>query len=175
MDIYIRQSKPEDLSDILQLQADSLRTSSLYNSQQIESLIRSQKISKFQLNETVFVAEYENKIVGFTYFLILWDFSIAGIFVHPNFMRQGIGTKLLNTIEKIAIEKKFRVINVSSSLSSVDFYKANGYQVIRKSGFYSELKTWIECVNLEKKLGEMTEFEQCFEWFKDNFLSFFNL
>ena len=62
-----------------------------------------------------------------------------------------------------------------ASLSSVDFYKANGYEVIRKSGFHSEFSTWIECVNLEKRLDEMTELENCFQWFKDNFLCFFNL
>ena len=175
MDIHIRQSKPEDLPEILQLQADSLRTLSSYNSTQIESLVRSQKISKFQFSETIFVAEYENKIVGFTYFISLWDFSLGGMFVHPSFMRRGIGTKLLNTIEQIAIEKKFRVIKVTSSLPSVDFYKANGYEVIRQSGFHSEFKTWIECVNLEKRLSGVTEIENCFQWFIDNFFSFLNL
>lgn len=175
MNVYIRQSKPEDLESISQLQADSLRTLSLYSSNQIESLIRSQKIPKFQSYETIFVAEYDNKIVGFAYFLIFLEFRVNGIFVHPNFMRRGIGTKLLNAIEEVAIERKCRVINVMASLSSVDFYKANGYEVIRKSGFHSEFSTWIECVNLEKRLDEMTELENCFQWFKDNFLCFFNL
>ncbi|BAY81256.1 hypothetical protein NIES267_07320 [Calothrix parasitica NIES-267] len=174
MQVNIRQSKPEDLESLLQLQADSLRTLSLYNSNQIESLIRSQKIPKFQSHETIFVAEYENKIVGFTYFLIFLEFRLNGIFVHPDFMRRGIGTKLLNAIEQVAIERKCRVINVMASLSSVDFYKANGYQVIRTSGFHSEFSTWIECVNLEKRLDELTEIEKCCEWFKENFLSFLN-
>lgn len=173
MDAYIRLSKPEDIAELHQLQADSLRTLSLYNSNQIESLIRSQKISKYQLNETIFVAEYENMIVGFAYFLILLDFSVGGMYVHPKFMRQGIGTKLLKAIEEVAIERKFRVINVISSLPSVKFYQANGYEIIRKSGFHSEFKTWIDCVNLSKRLAEMTELEKFFAWFSDNFLCFY--
>ena len=97
------------------------------------------------------------------------------MFVHPDFMRRGIGSKLLNKVEQIAIEKNFRIIKVISALPSVDFYNAIGYQVIRNSGFHSEFKTWIECVNLEKKLIETTEIENCFQWFIDNFLGFLDL
>lgn len=59
-----------------------------------------------------------------------------------------------------------------ASLSSVEFYQANGYQVIRKSGFFSGFKTWIECVYMKKRLGDMTDIEKCFLWLKDNFFSF---
>jgi len=175
MTVHIRQSQPEDLDCILQLQADSLRLlSNNYNSSQVESLIKSQKSARLSFDETTFVAEIDSRIIGFSCLIDARN-TIGGVYVHPDFTRRGIGTKLLNVIEEVAIERKCRVIHVTSSLSSVDFYKANGYQVIRNSGFFSDLTTWIGCINLEKQVGDMTEFEGCFYWFIDNFLPFLKL
>lgn len=175
MSVYIRQSKPEDLEYILQLQADSLKLlSNDYKSSQIESLIKSQKNARLSHDETTFVAELNNRIIGFSCFIDARN-TIGGVYVHPDFIRQGIGTKLLKKIEEIAIERKCQVIKVTSSLSSVDFYRANGYQVIRNSGFFSDLTTWIECVNLEKQLDDTTELKGCFYWFIDNFLPFLKI
>lgn len=172
MTVHIRQSKPEDLGYILQLQADSLRIlSNDYNLSQIESLIKSQKSARLSSDETTFIAELNSRIIGFSCFIDARN-TIGGVYVHPDFVRRGIGTKLLNAVEEVAIQRKCQIIYVTSSLSSVDFYKANGYQVVRNSGFLSDLTTWIECVNLEKKLGDIPELEGCFYWFIDNFLPF---
>ncbi|WP_412973433.1 GNAT family N-acetyltransferase [Pseudanabaena sp. PCC 6802] len=74
------------------------------------------------------------------------------MYVHPNFIRRGIGSQLLEALEKIAMDRGDETINVLSSLATENFYRANGYQLIRKSGFYSEYTTWIPCVNFKKEL-----------------------
>ncbi|BDA70523.1 acetyltransferase, gnat family [Calothrix sp. PCC 7716] len=166
MNLQIRLSKPEDLDNILKLQADSLRAlSPCYNSSQVESLIRSQGLARRNSDEIVFVAEQNSEIVGFSC-LISNDSRIGGIFVHPNFIRQGIGTDLLDAIEKVAIKNQCKVIDVTSSLAAVKFYQANGYQTIRESGFFSEAAVWVPCVNLSKKLAEQTELEDLCLWLK---------
>jgi putative acetyltransferase len=166
MNLQIRLSKPEDLNNILKLQADSLKAlSPCYNSSQVESLIKSQAFARDCQDEIVFVAEQNSKIVGFSC-LMLKDSRIGGIFVHPNFIRQGIGTDLLNAIEILAIQNKCKVIDVMSSLAAVKFYQANGYQIIRESGFFSDGLVWIPCVNLSKKLMEQTEIEEFCLWLK---------
>lgn len=166
MNLQIRLSKPEDLNSILKLQADSLKAlSPCYNSSQVESLIKSQAFARGCLDEIVFVAEQNSKIVGFSC-LNLKDSRIGGIFVHPNFIRQGIGTNLLNAIEKVAIKNECKVIDVMSSLAAVKFYQANGYQIIRESGFFSDGLVWVSCVNLSKKIMEQTELEEFCLWLK---------
>ncbi|WGV25602.1 GNAT family N-acetyltransferase [Halotia branconii] len=169
MDVQIRLSKAEDLENILKLQAESLRAlSPNYNFNQIESLIRNQRLARLQINESIIVAKYNNQIVGFAS-LLNQQPRIGGIYVHPNFVRQGIGTQMLGAIEEIARQNKYKVIEVISSLSSVNFYQKSGYQIIRESDFYCENNVWITCVNLEKQLMNLTEIEQMCLWFKKLF------
>ncbi|BAZ28792.1 hypothetical protein NIES4074_12260 [Cylindrospermum sp. NIES-4074] len=159
MDIQIRLAKSEELKEILELQAKSLRTASAeYNPIQIESLVRSQASARVKYDEIWFVADYEDKVVGFAS-LLLGEPTISGVFVHPDFMRQGIGTRLLEAIEKTAVDKKYEILYVVSSLTAVNFYQTRGYQFIRKSGFSSEANVWIPCVSLEKRLLLLTKTE----------------
>jgi len=160
MDIQIRLAKSEDSEEILELQANSLRilSSQDYNQRQIESLIRSQKSGRF-INEIIFVAECSKRLVGFASLLVDAP-SINAMFVHPDFVRQGIGTKLITAIESAAIEKKYKELYVNSSLSAVKFYQANGYEVIGKLGFRSENKTWIPCMMMRKQIIPLTEREK---------------
>ena len=103
MDLEIRVAKIEENEKILQLQTDSLENlaSQDYTSLQIESLVKMQALFRFK-DEIIFVAVLAEKIVGFACIHIHKP-EINGLFVSPEFTRQGIGTKLLETIEKIAI------------------------------------------------------------------------
>ena len=161
MNVQIYLAKSEDLESILELQASSLKllASKEYNARQIESLIRGQKSARSEYKEIVVVAYFGSKLVGFASLLVHTP-TIGAIFVHPDFTRLGIGTRLLETIENTAIEKKYRNIYVMSSLSAVDFYRAMGYKRTHKSGFWSERKTWIPCVNMQKQLIPLTEMEK---------------
>ena len=159
MDIQIRLAKPEDTADILELQARSIRTLSQdYNAKQIESLIRSQKSQRF-INEIIFVAQRNNRLVGFAS-LCIHTPQIGAMFVHPDFMRQGIGTKLLMAIEEAAIEKRYKIIYVMSSLSAVNFYRSMDYEITRQSGLLLEIDNWLPCTDLQKQLIPFTEVEK---------------
>ncbi|HLO86912.1 MAG TPA: GNAT family N-acetyltransferase [Nostocaceae cyanobacterium] len=159
MDIQIHQLESKNLDEILELQAKSLKTtSSHYNQRQIESLIQSQKAARLAFNETLFVADYQGKLVGFAA-LQSNKPEIGGLFVHPDYMRQGIGTKLIETIENQALAEKYTKLYVLSSLAAVDFYQTRSYKMICKSGFISEWDTWIPCLLLEKSLLTNTEIE----------------
>jgi len=142
MDIQIRLAKPEDSEEILELQANSIRSLSSqdYNQRQIELLIRSQKSERF-INEIIFVAEGNNRLVGFASLCIDIP-QIASMFVHPYFVRQGIGTRLFTEIESVAIEKGYKTLNVMSSLSAVKFYQANGYELTYQSSIGLWIKNW---------------------------------
>jgi putative acetyltransferase len=161
MNVQIYLAKSEDLESILELQASSLKllASKEYNARQIESLIRGQKTARSKYNEILFVAYFGSKLVGFAS-LLAYTPTIGAMFVHPDFTRLGIGTRLLETIENTAIEKNYRTIYVMSSLSAADFYRAMGYKKTHKSGFWSESKTWIPCVSMQKQLIPLTQREK---------------
>ncbi|NJK69974.1 MAG: GNAT family N-acetyltransferase [Oscillatoriales cyanobacterium RU_3_3] len=164
MNFQIRRSQPEELEQIIELQSHSLRELlPSYDSIQIESLVRSQASARLTRDEIIFVVENEGKIVGFVTLLDQIS-QIGGVFVHPNLMRQGLGTRLLKTVENIAIDREHEVIHVLSSLATVKFYEANGYRFIRQSGFYSELKIWIPCVILNKQLIRVSIAKQVYRY-----------
>jgi putative acetyltransferase len=161
MDIQIRLAKSEDIEDILEIQANSIRILSYkeYNAKQIESLIRGQKSARLASNEITFLADCGDKLVGFAA-LSAKTPQVNGIFVHSNYVRQGIGTKLLQAVEDVAIEKKYRIIYVYASLSAATFYQVQGYEITAKGGFRSEKNTWIPCLSMRKELIPGTEKEK---------------
>ncbi len=159
MNFQIRLAQSEDLERIIELQSRSIRLMSAdYNPRQIEALVRSQASARLSYDEISFLAFYNDELVGFAC-LIDNSFQVGGVYVHPNFTRQGIGTQLLEVIEKTASQKGCKVIQVMSSLTAVNFYQARGYQVIRQSGFFSEFSTWIPCIILKKYLVPLTKGE----------------
>ena len=160
MDIAIRLAKIEEKEKIIQLQTNSLQkiASKDYTTPQIASLVKQQALFRFN-KEIVFVAVLAEKIVGFASIHVDKP-EIYGLFVSPEFTGRGIGTILLQNIEKIAIQKKHKFIYVNSSLTAKKFYRKRGYQKIRASGFHSEGKIWIDCVLMKKRLMPYTEVEQ---------------
>ncbi len=165
VDILIRPLAIEDTDKILEIQTRALRILSIgYNDRQIESLVRSQGSARYggtrpagsAGDEVGYVAVWEQQIVGFGLVQANLD-CIAGIYVHPGFTRRGVGTQLLLALEKLSLETKVRTIYVLSSMAAVDFYRANGYELIRASGFHSDKNIWIPCMRMEKRLNNGQE------------------
>src|ERR1700746_1601163 len=55
--------------------------------------------------------------------------KIRAFFIHPNFARQGIGLAILERCELDAASHGFISLELMSTLSGVEFYRACGYAV----------------------------------------------
>lgn len=162
MNLQIRLAKSFDIERIIELQSNSIRSlSTNYEPREIESLVISQARARLTYDEIVFLAFYQDEIVGFACLVVNLSL-LSGLYVHPNFIRQGIGTHLLDFINKTAIERGCKVIDVYSSVTAVNFYQARGFQVIRSSGFFTEDNIWILCMYMNKKLVLNSNLEQIF-------------
>jgi putative acetyltransferase len=162
MEVSIRLATTADLEAIIDLQTTSL--SNLpdrfrkYDSQQIESLIAGQAAMMriYFSSETTLIAEDNDRLpIGFISVAkphVFAKLQIAGLFVRPELMNRGVGRKLLTELERLAIARKIETLVVMSSIESIDFYKKNGYQFKRKTGFFSQGSIWIPCELLEKEL-----------------------
>lgn len=58
--------------------------------------------------------------------------KIRAFFVHPDFARQGIGTRLLEACEQAACQAGFRRFEMGSTLTGVNLYRLRGYTVIER-------------------------------------------
>ena len=127
MDVQIFWASYVDLESIIELQSLSMKLiSKEYNAKQIESLLRSQKVARSECNEIILVAYHDSKLVGLA---ALFESApiISALFVHPDFIRRGIGNKLLQGLEDAAIEREYKILYIQSSLSAANFYRKKGY------------------------------------------------
>jgi putative acetyltransferase len=156
MEVSIRPVKDEDLETIIQIQTLSLsklpQQLRKYDRQQIDSLIEGQAASRricFAVETTLIAEDLDRIPIGFISFE---RFQISGLFVHPDYLRQGVGSKLLEQLELLAVEQRIKTLVVLSSIESIDFYQKHGYQFKRETGFFSQNSIWIPCQLLEKEL-----------------------
>ena len=77
-----------------------------------------------------FVAIENSKIIGT---ITIIDNYIGTVFVNPDYQSKGIGTKLMETIENLAKERKIEKLRLQSSTNAVDFYEKLGYSKGEKS------------------------------------------
>ncbi|TFG27813.1 MAG: GNAT family N-acetyltransferase [Promethearchaeota archaeon] len=72
-----------------------------------------------------FVAIENSKIIGTI--TIIYDY-IGTVFVNPEQHFKGIGTKLMESIENLAKERKIKKLRLESSINAVNFYEKLGYK-----------------------------------------------
>ena len=74
----------------------------------------------------VLVVQRDGELIG-TGSLVGID--IVGVFVHPEFQRQGLGKYLMQELEKKAVFNGISEVMLSISLPSRSFYESLGYKI----------------------------------------------
>ena len=83
--------------------------------------------------------------------------EISAIYIHPEKAGNGVGSKLLNELEKIARNRKLFKITINSTLNAKGFYLINGY--LEKELTFHNLPNGskLECVRMTKNLSKDAE------------------
>ena len=105
------------------------------------------------------VAKVAGKIVGFG--SISEDGrAVADLFVLPDYIRQGIGTLLLENLEQIAIEKQAPRLWVMASYTAQPFYASCGFKYEKDTALIdSETGMRIPLVDMVKILARKSSFK----------------
>lgn len=80
-------------------------------------------------NHTI-VVEEDDKLIAFGN--IGKTGYLDRLYVHPDYLRKGIASKLVEELEEYAKKHGSHVINVTSSITSKPFFKSKGYAVIEE-------------------------------------------
>lgn len=80
-------------------------------------------------NHTI-VVEEDDKLIAFGN--IGKTGYLDRLYVHPDYLRKGIASKLVEELEKYAKKHGSHVINVTSSITSKAFFESKGYAVIEE-------------------------------------------
>lgn len=135
-ELEIREATLEDLPEITALYRDTVRAinSRDYSEKQIEawsSGADDTEVWETRINDLYFiVAEFRTQIVGFAH--IKKGCHLDGLYVHKNFQRQTIGSKLLRIAESQIMAEGYEIINADSSITSVDFFDSHYFDQIKK-------------------------------------------
>jgi GNAT superfamily N-acetyltransferase len=84
-----------------------------------------------------FVAIVDGRLVGTA---SLSGHTVKSVFVHPDYQRGGVATKLMGAVENAAIAQSVRSLNVQSSITAQPFYARWGFHIVREE-FYDEERT----------------------------------
>lgn len=80
-------------------------------------------------NHTI-VVEKDDKLIAFGN--IGKTGYLDRLYVHPDYLRKGIASKLVEELEEYAKKHGSHVINVTSSITSKAFFESKGYAVIEE-------------------------------------------
>ena len=155
--IFVRQAQPDDAEQIYQVLATSVRTlcASDYTSEQLEAAIGNSNVEFYQRAiaqkcMAIFVADAGYAVIGFA---SLCNTLLGDLFVHPLYVRRGVGTSLLAAVEGEAMHRNIDKLRVTASITAQPFYLSRGYQFIKDS-FVTNSETGVQvpCVDMEKWL-----------------------
>lgn len=90
-------------------------------------------ISEYMIEKSkkrdIFVAELNGELIGTASFE---NNMIYTVFVNVDYHKRGVGKKLISFIENKAKKKLINVIQISSSITSQNFYYALGYKYVKE-------------------------------------------
>ena len=136
MDFEIRQATIDDIPEITSLFRNTIINinSRDYTDKQIKVWASGaddiEKWEKRINNDYFIVAEANNQIIGFSY--LTKGNYLDGLFVHKDYQRKTIASKLLRIMESRASINGFDVIKSDVSITALPFFDSHYYEVEKK-------------------------------------------
>lgn len=91
-------------------------------------------------NTLAFIVEYKERVVGYSLASCSNSaFHITNIAVNKECQREGIGTELMNRLEKIALDRgcTYAYLEVrTDNKAAIKMYQRLGYSIVRKQELY---------------------------------------
>ena len=97
------------------------------------------------------VAVADNRVVG-TGIIDVVSGHIDAVFVQPEMMRRGVGTSMMNYLERIAVAYGLCRLTLDSTLNAVSFYRGCGFIGEQISEYKSPRGITLMCIPMTKIL-----------------------
>lgn len=150
----MRRARPADAGPIRDLHLASIRGlgPEAYDDDQVAAWAHDRDPSEYPIDDPdtdVLVAETAgtDRLVGFgwidadpgEYLSAAVEAELTALYVHPEFVRRGVGTRLCRALEDRLRTRGTRAVGLWATLVAVDFYRARGYErVVDRAVTYGE-------------------------------------
>lgn len=130
--LSIRTAQRADAPTIYAIHQASLMTlcATHYSREQLQCVFANKTVEGYYRAidcAQMFVCERDSQIVGFGHAV---PGEVAAVFVHPDFVRQGIGSKLLNHAIQCARYEHTGLVKVIATLNARSFYDVFDKQIV---------------------------------------------
>ncbi len=99
----------------------------------------------------LYVATIAGTVVG-TGMVNLESGKVDAIFVHPNYMRCGIGRQIMLHLEQYALDTGLTQLNLESTLNAVTFYRSLGFVGDAIAKYVSARGFSLNCIPMRKNI-----------------------
>jgi ribosomal protein S18 acetylase RimI-like enzyme len=144
LNIIIERAKLEDAKEILDLQKLAYQSEAeIYDDDTIPPLTQTlEEVRNDFERQTFLKASMGGRIIGSVRAFLKEETCFIGrLIVHPDFQNQGIGTKLMNEVERhFSRAKRFELFTGQKSDRNIHLYQKLGYQVFKAETVTKELK-----------------------------------
>ncbi len=138
----IRPARDEDYAEVARLRRHTIRNvnSKDYSEEAIRNWSAKGSAQNFRESAATckrWIALDKDKIIGFCEHN--FQCEVSRIYVHKNYLRSGVGSRLLKVAEASLERQGCKEIRIESTITAKAFYVAKGYTIIAKA-FYKENK-----------------------------------
>jgi putative acetyltransferase len=167
MQLHIRPGTDADLPELIAIQALAIAVfyQDVYTPAQLHSLMERLEKGMNARHQSFVVAEVDGASVGFA---ALSSFSsINAVYIHPQWMRQGIGKRLVTALEEIALQQRCVKLTVVAAVTASGFYQSQGYRILGQYDYPLERVDPVPCHFLQKRLqdgGSLESWERKALW-----------
>ena len=154
----IRKATKEDAQEIFTLRNDSIRSELVgHYPAEIISLWTAGETPSDRFCKTVkgsfFVAEIEGAAIACGALDIVSG-KLDAIFVSHKYLREGFGRKMLEFLERLAVEVGLPSLHLEATLNAEGFYQRLGYSSEGPSKYQSPRGFTMDCVVMHKRLNK---------------------
>jgi putative acetyltransferase len=159
----IRRADPTDAASIAAAHLDSIRSIGplFYPSEIVHDwgarISDSLYVTAMQHGEVFYIAvsmvEGNPMVVGFASHRVEGQQHRTAVYVRGMAARQGVGSALFRSAEAEAIAAGATSIHVAASLAAVEFYKRNGFEVVRRGEHALSTGRRMACVFMRKPMA----------------------
>lgn len=112
------------------------------------------EFAKRMLANVTLVVERDDELLGFA--SLKDNKEIDMLYVHPFAAGEGVGTALLDALEKLATARGTTTITADVSDTAHDMFLSRGYQPVRRNNIPIG-DVWLANTTMSKKLGAVVE------------------
>ena len=155
--LAVRRAQDEDAQAIFEVHTRSIREicASHYSAAEVETWASRRPAGSHLTairSRECFVATDDAGIVGFGQ-LDLATGEVEAVYVHPRAVRQGVGARLLRTLEEVARVAGLSVLRLKSTLNALPFYEHAGFRIEAQATHRISPEVALACVEMRKELG----------------------